>query len=567
MTISLRIELFGGFDIALATGEPLKLHQPRLQQLLAFLLLNRQQPQSRRYIAFIFWPDSSEKQALANLRKLLHMLGQIVPELPRFLEITTTTMQWRQDAPAQVDIVEFENNLPLGQADGKRVDLSELEQAVNLYRGDLLPHFYDDWLIAPRQQLRERQIAALTALIERYEDKREYQRALQWTKRLQQQIPLQEAVYQRLMRLHLLLGDRASALQAFHQCATLLAEELGVEPGPAIKQLHQRVLQQDELIQTENLPDEPDRLPLAGRIREWRQLQEAWQTAQEGLASMVLVQGEAGIGKTRLAEELVESNRKLGHRVIQTRAYAATDSGAFAPIVDLLRLPQVYAFLQTLDDVWMVEVSRLIPELKATRPALPGPIPMEEPWQQHRFHEAITRCLLGSGQPLLLHFDDLQWCDATSLAWLQFLLEFDRRAPLLVVGTVRNDEIEPTHPLMRLHHQLRRHQRSLSIELQPLSLEATAQLVSSAIGFYPEPTVTNALFGESAGNPLFALELMRSGRFSPETDLTETQQNAEQDRGQLPAKIDAVIRWRLDQLSPDARYLAATAAVIGHSFT
>ena len=557
---------FGGFSIAVR-GAPLRLHQPRLQQLLAYLLLYRQQPQSRRHIAFTFWPDSNEKQALPNLRKQLHRLGQLLPELPRFLEVTTTTLQWRRDAPAQVDVIEFEQYHALGREDWQGVGIEDLEKAIGLYRDDLLPQFYEEWLNGPRQQLHQHHVAALTALAKRYEERRDYRTALNWTRRLLQRSPLQEAVYRRLIRLHLLLSDRAAALQAYHQCATQLAEELGVEPGPDTKELHQRALQDIKLDSVLNIQDESDRLPLAGRINEWRQLQQSWERAQAGLSSLVLVQGEAGIGKTRLVEELVDSTQRLGHRTVQTRAYAAGDSGAFAPIVDLLRSPPVSESLQTLDEVWLVELSRLLPELKTDQPDLPDPFPMEAQWQQHRFHEAIARSLLTSPRPLLLHFDDIQWCDAASIACLQFLLEFDATARLLLVGTVRNDEIEPTHPILRLHQQLRRHNRSLSIELQPLSLEAIAQLINSAIGYYPEPTVTNALFAESAGNALFALELMRSGQFSAESGLTDSPPGPTSNRRQLPEKIDAVIRWRLDQLSATSRDLAATAADIGHDFT
>src|SRR5690606_29871238 len=120
---------------------------------------------------------------------------------------------------------------------------------------------------------------------------------------------------------------------------------------------------------------------------------------------------------------------------LYTRAYAAQGAAAYAPVTDLLRTPPVRRALEMLDPVWRVEVARLLPDLLPESSAPPPPL--VEAWQQQRFHAALARACVAVGEPLLLHVDDVQWCDAETLAWLHMLLRCEPPANLLVVATVR----------------------------------------------------------------------------------------------------------------------------------
>jgi DNA-binding SARP family transcriptional activator len=104
---------------------------------------------------------------------------------------------------------------------------------VALYRGDLLPSCYDDWILPERERLRQAFVEATERLIALLEDERDYRAAIGYAQRLLKHDPLQEAIYCHLMRLHALSGDRAAALRAYHACAAILQRELDVEPGPA----------------------------------------------------------------------------------------------------------------------------------------------------------------------------------------------------------------------------------------------------------------------------------------------------------------------------------------------
>ena len=151
-----------------------------------------------------------------------------------------------------------------------------------------------------------------------------------------------------------------------------------------------------------------------------------------------------------------------------------------------------------------------MPELLTENPNLPPPAAMSENWQRQRFSEALARAVLTAPQPLILALDDLQWCDAETLAWLRYLLRFASQMPLLVVGTVRSEEVGEQHPLRDLIQQVQRVGQYKELELVPLSLEETAVLA----GHLTDENVTGwamQLYQETEGNPLYVVEMMRAG--------------------------------------------------------
>jgi DNA-binding SARP family transcriptional activator len=568
--IGLRLQFLGGFNVSF-DGSPVPgFHQPRLQALLAYLLLNRQVPQSRSAIAFLFWPDSSEKQARTNLRRLLHTLRHTLPQSDHYLVLTTETIAWRNEVPLVLDVEQFEAQIEKASAVvGEAHQQKALNEAVAAYAGDLLPGFYDEWILAERERLRSIYAWALTQLSALYEAERDYQTAVEAARRLLQLDVIQESTHRLLMHLHLLNNDRAAALAVYHRCSTVLREELGVDPSPLTEELYRRVLQLETAV--EDSPRSIDLFPLIGRNQEWKQLDQVWREVQKsGPATLYLIQGEAGIGKTRLAEELVNKASRLGLTALYTRAYDAEGAGPYAPIVDLLRVVGNVAMLDNLEPVWLTEVARLLPELRDERPDIPPPQPITEAWQRQRFQEGLVRGVLAAGQPLLIHFDDLHWCDPETLAWLRFLLGYDRQGRLLVAGTVRDDEIEFNHPLKSLRFDLEHKGRCRVVNLAPLSFEEVAQLAAEVVGQTLTLAQIGRLFMESEGSPLFLIEMLRAGSAEGATEeigewLDDAAPVTNGGR-RLPSKVQAVIRWRLSQLTPEAHELAATASVIGRRF-
>jgi DNA-binding SARP family transcriptional activator len=566
---ALHIQLLGDFRLVYDSRPVTSVNTPRLQSLLAYLVLHRKAPQARHYVAFLFWPDSTEAQAHTNLRNLLYHLRQALPEADRFLYADNQTLQWQAEAPFTLDVAEFEG--ALAQAErveqtGDQVALgTALEEAVDLYGGDLLPSCYDDWILPERQRLRQAFTEALEGLILMLEGQRDYRAAIGYAQRLLRHDPLHEATCRRLMRLQALSGDRAGALRTYHTCATVLQRELAVEPSPATRQAYER------LLQTDRLPAPPPAQglglaavwPLVGRHEEWARLQAAWQAAAAGGPSFVLVEGEAGMGKTRLAEELLQWADRQGIAQAKASCYAAEGGLAYAPVAAWLRARP----LPPLEPVWYSEVARLLPELLVEQPDLSPPGPLTEAWQRRRFFEALARAILEGSQPLLLLMDGLQWCDRGTLEWLHYLLRFDLKARLLVVGTCRTEEMGDDHALASLLQALRHDGQLTEIELGPLGEAETEALAANVAGGELDPDLTACLYRETEGIPLFVVEIGRSGvpvgDQEPEPGEWETVCWPEP----LPERVKAALMARLAQLSPPARELAGLASTIGREFT
>lgn len=555
----LRVQMLGEFGLTYGGLNVSTANTPRLQTLLAYLILHRRAPQPRRHLAYLFWPDSTETQARTNLRHLLHELLHALPEAERFLWTDTQTVQWRPDASCVFDVAEFETAVAAGQE-------TDLRHAVELYRGDLLPGCYDDWIAPDRERLRGAYAAALERLIVLAEDRRDLPTVITYARRLLEHDPCHEPAYRSLMRLHALNGDRAAALYAYHTCVTVLRRELGVPPDVATRALHERLLNADAAVTAPPAQHVAARFPLVGRTAEWTQLQAAWRSAAGGRPQMALIAGEAGSGKTRLVEELAAWASRQGILTAGARSYAAEGELPYAPVATWLRGRP----LPSLEPVWLTELARLLPEILAAHPTLPPPEPLRQVWQRNRLFEALARGVLCCRRPRLLVLDDLHWCDRDTVEWLHYLLRFQPHAALLVVATLCMGETYPPE-LVAFLAALRRDGLLTEIELGPLDASETATLAGHVAGRPLDPALTTSLFLGSEGNPLFVVEMVQAGLARTDS-AGQGHWSAEHAHAMtaaprpLPAKVRQVIERRLAQLSPAARELAELAATIGRQF-
>lgn len=562
---SLHIQLLGGFLLVEDDAPVTTLHAPRLQALLCLLILTRDTPTSRQHLAFCLWPNSSEAQAQTNLRNLLHQLRRFLPRANDTLVFNGRTVQWRSDAPFSLDVASFEQ--ALSQAD-HAVRCGEdamaqvsLETAIACYRGDLLPGCHDEWILPERERLRQRFTAALERLLPLLEAQGDYPAARQCAQRLIEIEPLHEATYLQLMRLHALSGDRAAALHTYQTCAARLQHELATEPGQPLRDFYTQLLMKPP-------PLRSTRQKLVGRRNEWARLLRCWHIATSGQPQMVVLAGEAGIGKTRLAEELLHWAEQQSFSTASAHCYPCEGELIYAPIITWLRAYPISSMHRALSPAWLAEITRLLPELRDERPDLPLAGPLNEPWQRQRLFEALRRAVLAAAQPLLLFLDDLQWCDHASLEWLRYLLYTAAPTRLLVVSSVRDEEVNADHPLVDLITDLRAQGRGTTIDLAPLDAAETVVLASHIAGQPLSVEQGTAVYRETEGNPLFIVEAMRAGCAHQRTLVCGgADEVILPEPVPLPSRVHAVIFRRLAQLSPQAYDLAGMAAVIGRSFS
>lgn len=195
--VSLHLNLLGAFHLKKDDQLVAGFDHPRLQHLLAYLALHRTAPISRRQLAYLFWPDSPDPQALKNLRTLLTRLRHALPDADHFIQVTTQAIEWRLNAPITLDVNEFEiilaQKAAAQEAGDEAGEIKALESAVELYAGELLPDCYDDWILPKREQFHQACREALERLILLLEQHREYGRALPYARRLLNHDPLHEA--------------------------------------------------------------------------------------------------------------------------------------------------------------------------------------------------------------------------------------------------------------------------------------------------------------------------------------------------------------------------------------
>ncbi|MFO7537081.1 MAG: BTAD domain-containing putative transcriptional regulator, partial [Chloroflexota bacterium] len=312
---SLEIQLLGEFNLQVNGRSLPALNADRPQTLLAYLLLHRQAPQPRRHIAFLLWPDSTETQALSNLRYLLHTLRHNLPEADSYLVVDKLSLQWLPQLPYRLDVADFEDALLAAQqTPDPHTARRWLEQAISQYHGDLLPANYDDWLIPLRDELARRYRTALTQLIDLLSEAGAYGAAADYGQQLVQQDPLNESHTIRLMRLYALAGERSAIWRVYHQCVAMLEQELGVEPETATHVAYEEALTQAAAPSApmpalatpmpRPLPQPPT--PFIGREVE---LHEIGHLLVDPHCRLLTITGPGGMGKTRLALQTAVSQQ------------------------------------------------------------------------------------------------------------------------------------------------------------------------------------------------------------------------------------------------------------------
>lgn len=541
----LQVRLLGAVEIVLDGRRLRAFNSLRLQRFLGLIALRRD-PQHRSRLAFELWPDSDERQARTNLRKLLHDFRHSLPDIGEFVEIDNETVRWISSGPSEVDVLRFQDAMAAG----------DFELAARLYSGDLLPACYDDWVLDERAKLRAEAYGALVRLTDEAAGRGDHDAAIRHTQRIIDLEPTDEAAVRVQMQAHLALGRRAAALRSYHRYAEVLERDLAVPPGEAIGAMYQQLragtLNREE-VQGKDLPVAES--PFVGRDLEWNQLVEAWNTARQRGAHLVLVTGEPGIGKSRLALELGRRVRSEGHVVASARGYEVAGRPPWGPVVDLLRSDALRSHIDTLDTVWRDELARLLPELRDTsRPS--GPSQSGEVAQRHRLFDAVSRAIVAGDRPRLLIIDDLQWCDAETIELIGFVVRSGQTAPVLIVGTVRSEEIPQHHPLVGLVDALGHDRAVTTVPLDRLD-EATTGTLAARLRAEDtvDPKLAARLWRETEGNPLFVIEALRAGISSDGSQAV------------LTPTMRAVLRARLGQLTDGARRLAEVAAVIGRPFS
>jgi len=560
----LRVSVLGRQEIAGDDGDVL-VRSSRALNLVGFLAVHAGVPHTRHRVAGLLWPESGDPQALTNLRRELHHLRHALGGGPPVV-VTARDLTWEDTPACRADVRVFAAERAAALAAAADGDDDGVRRhgaaAIEEYRGDLMPDAGDDWVLEARPGL-QRQCVDLCDLVSAAGARAgDLAGAVGAARRRVRLAPLEEAGYRVLMGLQADLGDRAAAVSTYHHCASVLERELGVAPDDATRAAFQRLVTRARPAKGPPGGPVPGRRAgpgsarLIGRSAEVSQLQGLWRAAAAGQPGLVLVRGGPGIGKTRLVTELAGAAQRGGAVVAAAQCFATPGRLALAPVADWLRHPEVHAAAAALDPAWRAEVARLLPEGTAGGGGTdtgPGAGP-EAAWRQHRFTEGLARALLAVGRPLLLVLDNVQWCDQETLAFITFCLRLAADGGrLLVAGTLRGDGPGDDRELAGWIVRMRATGLLTELALGPLDAAGSASLAAAISGRPLEAADAATIHAATGGFPLYVIEAVR-GRAPGRAGLP-------------PGDLAAVLRKRLEQVTPAAREVAGLAAAVGANFT
>ncbi len=321
-------------------------------------------------------------------------------------------------------------------------------------------------------------------------------------------------------------------------------------------------------------PAVAERTPFVGREAERADLRRLLDQSIRGQGALVMIGGEPGVGKTRLAEELMAEARQRGALAWSGHCYEMEGAPPYIAFVEILEsAAQVIAppaLRETLGDS-APEVAKLLPELRRLFPDIPPPLELPPEQERHYLLNSVREFLARAAraQPLLLVLDDLHWADDSTLLLLQHIAQQLREVPVLILGTYRDVELDVGRPLARALEGLLRQRLAHRIALRRLPQDGVAAMLRALSGQEPPAPLVQAVYAETEGNPFFVEEVFQ--HLAEEGKLFDAQGRWRADLrvGELdvPEGVRLVIGRRLERVCEDCRRVLTAAAVIGRGFS
>lgn len=450
-----------------------------------------------------------------------------------------------------------------------------LERALSLWRGPPLADLaYEPFAQRESARLDDLHVAALEQLVEARLQLGAHAELVGELETMIAEHPYRERLRAQLM-LALYRSDRqADALQAYQDARRTLVEEVGIEPGERLRELERAILAQDPSLAVpavetaEPASGEPaveTRSAFVGRERELADMLSGLDDAYAGHGRLFLLVGEPGIGKSRLAEELIAHARARGGRILVGRCWEAGGAPAYWPWVHSLR-----PYLRDTDAESLrsqlregaADVAQLLPELRDLLVDLPSAPPLESEGARFRLFDSMTTFLKSAAadRPLVLVLDDLHAADEPSLLLLRFVARELRESRLLVVGACRDVDPTPTDPLTTALTELAREPVTRTLALDGLGEADVVRFIEIVAPDAPAAELAAAVHAETEGNPLFVGETVRLLAVEKRLDEAATAPMA------IPQSVIEVIGRRLRHLSEECNRLLTVASVLGREF-
>src|SRR5438034_8491283 len=477
--------------------------------LLAYLALEPGS-HSRESLAALLWGESPEQAARASLRQALRRLraavgddlriGHGTVELRGPVECDVTaflaTAHEHPERAAGFDVPRFLSGLSLRHARG-------FEEWADVKRRDVLRRYEDVLRVTTRQAIAD----------SRWRD------AVSGADRWLACDPLSEEATRLAMEAHYLDGDCGAALGRFATYRARLAQDIGAQPAVAVVELAQRI-ESEARAERRTPPAELETVPsfqasLVGRDGQWHALAATWRAVAAGSGRVALLEGDAGVGKTRLAEEFLRWVRAEGGTVLRGRGYDSATGIPYGPLVEALRGALEAPGLGGAAPEWLTEASRLVPELRQRFPTLPAPAAPADVSGRARLFEAVAQVVLAvaAERPSVLFIDDLHWCDGETCALLHFLTQRFQESAVGCVATLTLGELERDAPAARLRRALRTRPTTIVVPVAALTQDDVWRLIRE-LARIESPTgglrFARRVHEVTDGNPFHVIEMLKT---------------------------------------------------------
>jgi DNA-binding SARP family transcriptional activator/tetratricopeptide (TPR) repeat protein len=548
----LRIFLFGAFQMTYQGRELPLPHRESLLRLFIRFLLQPNQPLSRKGIAFELWPETSEAEALANLRRHLYLLrGVLPPEIQGCLLVSTQIVQWVPGQSVWVDAWEYQKPAR---------SQAEMEEVVTLYQDELLRGVYgDEYVDTRRDEFQLRYMGFLKKLASACIEQGRLERGLGWARKLHALDRWDEEAARLCMTLEVLSGRRSAALQVYQELASALESDLHTLPLPETMALYTQILHHRAL------PSSFSRTALSGKVFVGREKELAllgdgfYQAITARKGGIIFLSGPSGAGKTCLLQEAIRrvlSGLKNQHQMFVfwgiCQPPKEKDPGArpYAPWKQILNgMAPLLARSQDFPAHWLSHLLPLSPDLRILRP---HHIPIVSP-DRNSLRAALRQSLfhLSMQSALVLIIEDVQWCDPESLEILSDLMESCPALPLLLILTSRTGE-EP-QKFSDFKRQLRRQRCLEDISLRRFDRQEVRMSIEASLNYVPiADDLLEEIYAYSGGLPLLIHEAVES--------LHQAQHETEF------LSLRSSLQHRLSRLTDNEREMLRAAAILGYSF-
>lgn len=574
--------------------------------LLKLLVTSREQRRLRDEVIDTLWPDATPEGGANNLRYVLSVLRRhLGGGDPSPILADRTWVRLNPVHAWDIDLARFEELA--GRAAG---DSGVMEELAALYRVEpLIEDRYEDWATPLRAHIQRTWLQTCRRCAEALRARRELEPALLWLERALETEPLDEGDFQQVLQILIESGRRSEAMKRFQEFEKRLRSELGIEPSPethallsrardwrenpvgppARRQSHSRS-EQSTACSSRSLPPGAylgalPTIPLVSRQEELRRLMAGIDGALEGRGRLMLLAGEPGVGKTRLAQEVTTALHQRGFTVAAGRCYEPESAVPYYPFLDVLAEMTRLAPQELRAEIpgrWPY-LLRLLPELQPVGMGLPPassrpirtrslattiapPVDQDEP--------LLIRAVAGflgaaaGAVPLAILLDDLHWSDSASMKLLLHLARHSGGQRLFLLGTYRDLDVPPDHPLHGALIDLGRERLMEKIALARLNSEGTEALISEMLdGATLPPGLVEVVHRPADGNPFFVGEVVRS--MLEEGDLVRKNgewQWRQRSDTRVPESVRAVLGQRLSRLPEETRAVLSAASVLGQTF-